>query len=371
MKDNKTKRLVSLLTPLAAVVCLCCLSVSVIADNALPIAQFSARAVTGFGGYGTKSSSPEDSSNPHAAVSSGEEEPPSSAEEPESTVTPPREVSNQPSSSAAPKAGKSSSSTVKVVEQTYGKGKFNYQNISLNNRNQNHTVDIAEELKKQPDVKIKKNGKPQVLIMHTHTSEAYADKFTGNYDATFDPRNQTETQNVLELGNIIEEALKKAGIGVIHDKSYHDYPEYTGAYSRAKKTIEKNLKENPSIQVVLDVHRDSISQTNGNRIKPTVTINNKKAAQIMILTGCDDEGKLGFTDWELNMRFAVRLQKSMADTYPGLARPISFAPRQYNMNLTHGSLLLEFGTDVNTLEEATYSAKLFAACLVKTLGKLT
>ena len=91
----------------------------------------------------------------------------------------------------------------------------------------------------------------------------------------------------------------------------------------------------------------------------------------MIISGCDDKGNLNFPDWELNMRFAVRLQKAMSEKYPGLARPLLFAPFRYNMHATHGSLLIEIGTDVNTLDEAIYSAQLVGNCLVDVLGNLT
>lgn len=372
MKDRKKFHFpYSLLIPLTLTLVIVYFSVNVIAGNAEKIAQYSAMALVGYDGHNDWEDSGSDAFSSTESASFDEVNATDSSDEEEvSSVAPPREVTNQPVSSAVPKSGKSTKSSAKVIEQTYGKAGLNFGNISVKNSNKNHTIDIETVLKKKPDIKIKKNKNPQVLILHTHTSEAYANKFTGSFESSFRSRGQKESENIISLGNIVEAALKKAGIGVVHDKTYHDYPEYTGAYSRAKDTIKKNLKKYPSIQVVLDLHRDAIIQSSGSRIKPTAVINKKKAAQIMIISGCDDEGKLGFKDWELNMRFAVRLQKTMADTYPTLARPINFAPRQYNMNLTHGSLLVEFGTDVNTLDEATYSAQLFSTCLVKTLNKL-
>ena len=367
MKERKKSRFsYSLLIPLTLPLMVVYFSVNVIAGNAEKIAQYSAMALVAYSG-------PNDRKNPVSADSVPPDEmsdEDNSFDAETESAAPTHEVSSQPASSVPPTSEKSANVLAKVVEQTYGKAGMTFENISVKNSNKNHSIDIQAELKKKPDIRIKKNKKPQVLIVHTHTSEAYADKFTGAFEPSFQARSQKESENILSIGNIVEEALKKAGIGVVHDKTYHDYPEYSGAYSRAKDTIKKNLEKHPSIQVVLDIHRDAIKQSSGNRIKPTAVINKKKAAQIMIISGCDDEGKLNFGDWELNMRFAVRLQKSMADTYPALARPINFAPRQYNMNLTHGSLLIEFGTDVNTLEEAQYSAQLFSNCLVKTLEKL-
>ena len=119
--------------------------------------------------------------------------------------------------------------------------------------------------------------------------------------------------------------------------------------------------------MVIDVHRDSMTQDDGTKIKPTATINGKKAAQVMIISGCDDDGTLNFSGWRNNLAIATQLQKQLADDYEGLARPLYFAPYRYNMDLTPNSLLIEFGTDVNTLSEAKYSGKMVGEALVKVL----
>lgn len=277
-----------------------------------------------------------------------------------------------PSISSSPQSGASSApdsstpgpvtsqSTAPVKEMAIANSGTQYKNIWVKNTNQNHSIDIAAELAKQPAVKIKKNSAPQVLIYHTHTTEAYYN----------DTRTTDLTRSVVAVGDEIEKQLKAAGINVVHDTTVHDYPTYNGSYDRSKVTIENNLKKYPSIQVTLDVHRDAMGTADGTRIKPTVEINSKKAAQIMIISGCDDTGKMGFPNWEYNLRLAVRLQKSLADLYPGIARPLSFCPRKYNENLTKASLLVEFGTEVNTLEEAKYSGELFGKALVAELNKL-
>ena len=172
---------------------------------------------------------------------------------------------------------------------------------------------------------------------------------------------------MVAVADEIEKKLDKAGIKTLHITTYHDYPEYTGAYDRARKTIKKYLKKYPSIEMVIDVHRDAMTTDDGTKIKPTAKINGKKAAQVMIITGCDNEGKLDFDGWRKNSVMAVQLQKKMADKYDGLARPLYFAPFRYNMDLTPNSLLIEFGTDVNTLSEAKYSGQLVGNCLVEVL----
>lgn len=231
----------------------------------------------------------------------------------------------------------------------------------VKNANQKHTIDVGQELAKQPAIKIKKNAGPQVLIYHTHTTEAF-------YGVT---RSTDKSISVCAVGDEIAKQLTAAGIGVVHDTTYHDYPAYNGSYDRSLKTLKRDLKQYPSVQVTLDIHRDAMNRSDGTRLKPTALINGKKAAQIMIISGCDDNGDMGFPNWEYNLRLAVRLQKAMADLYPGLARPLNFCARRYNENVTKGSLLIEIGTDASMLEEAKYSGELFGKALVAVLEKLT
>ncbi|OCN01259.1 hypothetical protein A7X67_07380 [Clostridium sp. W14A] len=293
---------------------------------------------------------------------------PSSAEPSSKESTPPPSSvpsSSYPGSSSSGKESAAPSGTDSVEsgveEMCINTGGSKYENFYVKNSNQHHSIDIGEELKKQPDVKIKKNAGPQVLIYHTHTTEAF-DGVTRSTDKSL---------SVCTVGDAIAKQLEDAGIGVIHDTTYHDYPAYNGSYGRSIVTMENDLKKYPSIQVTLDIHRDAMTRSDGTRLKPTAIVNGKKAAQVMIISGCDDTGDLGFPDWEYNMRLAVRLQKSMADLYPNLARPLNFCARRYNENVTHGSLLVEIGTDANKLDEAVYGGELFGKALAATLSQLT
>lgn len=273
----------------------------------------------------------------------------------------PSTPSSAPASSSVSSGTVSETVTENVKEMSIGNSGTQYQNIWVKNTNKNYGIDIPGELAKQPAVKIKKDGTVQVLIYHTHTTEAFAGS----------SRTQDNALNVVAVGDEIEKQLKAAGIGVVHDTTCHDYPSYNGSYDRSGETIQRNLKQYPEIQVTLDIHRDAMGTQDGTRIKPTALIDGKKAAQVMIISGCDDDGTLGFPNWEYNLRLGVRLQKSLSDLYPGLARPLNFCPRKYNEHMTKGSLLVEFGTDVNTLEEAKYSGQLFGKALADTLSQLT
>lgn len=273
----------------------------------------------------------------------------------------------QESSQPEEKTENSDNSKGNVKEKQIKNSGVNYGNVYVKDGNSNYDADIRKLLNSNAKCKIKKNAGYQVLLVHTHTTEGYADSDKGWYSKSVNPRTTDKSESVVAVADQIENKLNKAGIKTLHVTTYHDYPEYTGAYNRARETIKSYLKKYPSIEMVIDVHRDSMKQDDGTKIKPTVTIDGKKAAQVMIISGCDNDGKLNFPGWRDNLIIAAQLQKQLADNYEGLARPLYFAPFRYNMDLTPNSLLIEFGTDVNTLEEAKYSGKMVGESLVKVL----
>ena len=258
---------------------------------------------------------------------------------------------------------KEGENTFKIIESHFGDSGLKFENFYVNNKS-GIDLNIAEELSKKPDISIKKDGSPQVLIYHTHTCESFMDKDQGCYFESFYPRTEDKRFSVVRVGDAICESLKKAGIGSIHDTTCHDSPSFSGSYKRSAETIDRNLAEHPSIQVTIDIHRDTIGNNERGKIKPTFRIGDKKAAQIMIMSGCDLDGSMNFPDWEFNLRFALRLQKSAETLYPGMTRSLFFGPVKYNMNKTHSSLLIEVGTEVNTLNEAVYSGTLIGNALV-------
>ena len=251
----------------------------------------------------------------------------------------------------------------KVLELSVGNSGTQVGDFWVKNSTDKHkTIDFAKELAEAPAVKIQKNSTaPQVLIYHTHTTESY--------DCV--ARSTDLTKSVCAVGDRIAEQLQAAGIGVLHDKTVHDYPAYDGSYDRSIVTMQNDIKKYPGIQVTLDIHRDAMHRDDGTMLKTTSVVGGRKAAQLMVLAGCDDDGTLGFPNWECNLRLALRLQKQLAVDAPGLARPIDFCARRYNENVTKGSLLIEIGTDANTLGEAEYSGTLLGQSLAKVLQNLT
>ena len=223
--------------------------------------------------------------------------------------------------------------------------------------------EVAAILETPFDLGFTNTGEPQVLIVHTHATEAFERYDSEYYDTRNTWRSQDNNLNMVSVGAAMAEVLEENGIGVIHDTTQHDYPSYNGSYERSAVTIRKYLAEYPSIKVVLDLHRDAMERENDIIVKPVAVIDGKKAAQIMIIAACDDDGSLGVPEYRKNLRFAAAFQSYMASDYRDLTRPVFFSYRKYNMDLSPGSLLLEFGSNANTLEEAVYAAQLSGQAL--------
>lgn len=241
-----------------------------------------------------------------------------------------------------------------------------YNGIYLRNTTQNHSeIDIAHYLNKKIQASVDKN-KPTVLIYHTHTSETYELLDRDFYTNERSTRSENSKENMVRVGEEICKALENNGYKAIHDKTVYDET-VSGAYDRARENVSKILKENPSIQVVLDVHRDSIYLKDGTRIKTVSQINGEKVAQVMITTGCEDGNVSDFPNWEKNLTFALNLQQSLVQEAPSLMRPLNLAGRKYNMDLVPCALHIEIGTDANTLTEAVNSANIFGEALSKLL----
>ena len=247
---------------------------------------------------------------------------------------------------------------------------LSYNGVYLKNST-DLTVDIKALLESPLTFKISKDGGPQVLIVHTHPTETYMTEETDYYTEAFSSRTRQSDKNMVSVGKRVAEKLNGAGIKTLHDTTEHDYPNYTGSYSRAAKTINSYLKKYPSIKVVLDLHRDAVSSGESDKVKLVTEIDGKKAAQVMLVMGSQSGSVTNFPNWKENLKLAVRLQQKIEQKYPTLARPLSLMPKNYNESLTTGSLLIEFGTDVNTLAEAHYSAELVGNALAELLSGLT
>lgn len=255
----------------------------------------------------------------------------------------------------------------KVVEKDMSQTKATdtVGNVLIQNATDGEKPDFEKMINNFTSLKIEDKSQPCVLIYHTHTTECYKLLDNGVYSEKWQSRNKDPALNTVRVGDELARVLTEMGFTVIHDENIYD-SSYSGSYDRSRETVQKYLKEYPSIKVTLDVHRDAIYADNNERYKPTVSINGEKAAQVMIIAGREEGSITDFPNWEENLSFALALQKSVQNDFESLMRPIFFARRQYNMDVTPYSLLLEFGTDANTLGEAVRSANYVG----KSLGSL-
>ena len=232
-------------------------------------------------------------------------------------------------------------------------------------------LDLEKELETGPSLSVKKDGTPVVLLYSTHTTESFILEGDGSwYYRDDDFRTRDPESNIVCVAAEAKKVIEAGGFGVIHDTTVHDDPAYSGSYNRSMETIRKNLEKYPTIQITVDVHRDAFGESGAVRYKPVAQVNGKQAAQMMILTGCDTAEDSVFPNWKENLRFALKLQQKGETMFPGLYRSLYFCRRNYNMHATRGSLLVEVGTDVNTLEEAKYSGRLLGETVLAVLEDL-
>lgn len=249
------------------------------------------------------------------------------------------------------------------------KGTEVVKNLSVKNRS-GKAFDLQKEVKIAPKFSIDPKSKdPQVLIVHTHTTEGYMTVDNGHFAAADLERTKDHSRNICAAGEAVVKALNGAGITAIHDTTIHDNPQYTGAYTRSEQTVKKYLQQYPSIQVVLDVHRDAIIPNDTTRVKPTAVVNGKKAAQMMLIAGVVTTKNIPHPDWQENFHFALQLQTAITAQYPDLMRPLSLVGSRYNQHLAPGYLLVEIGSDMNTVEEAVYSGELLGKVVAEVLKK--
>lgn len=254
-----------------------------------------------------------------------------------------------------------------IIEQHYNQGQGNlYVNCgaaTIKNVTSLSATEISEAISAGMPFTIEVgSSEPQVLIMHTHTTETFELERKDWYDPAFTARSTDLSVNMAAVGQQIADQLNAAGIVTLHDTTLHDYPSYNGSYERSNATVQSYLQQYPSIKVVLDVHRDAIEPQSGQRVSAVTDINGQTAAQVMIICGADKNGNL--PNFKKNLAFAAAWQNAMESRFPGLTRPVLFDYRYYNQDLTTGSLLIEIGSHGNSIDQAIYSGQLVGQALV-------
>jgi stage II sporulation protein P len=232
--------------------------------------------------------------------------------------------------------------------------------IELNNKT-DYDIDIDALLQEDLNLHIDP-GSPQVLIIHTHGSEAYYPDGEDIYTPSDPSRTEDKNYNVVRIGDRLAELLTGRGISVIHDRELYDYPTYTGSYTRSMEAIENYLDEYPDIKVVLDIHRDALEEKDGTIHRTYCELDGETCSQILLIAGSNYSG-LEHPNWRENLKFALHIETDMNEKYPGLTRPMKLSQYRYNQQATTGSLIVEVGCTGNTLQESLRGIGYFADCL--------
>ena len=241
--------------------------------------------------------------------------------------------------------------------------------IRVDNHTNGISVKASDYIDKKVSLKLKpaKEG-PQILIMHTHTTEAYSKGRKDTYKETDTARSTDNGYNMGRGGEEMKSVFEDMGLSVVHDKTKYDYPSYTGSYSRSGAAVEEYLAQNPDQAVVIALHRDALGDGDVT-YKTMAELDGQTSSQLMMLVGTG-EGGLSHPNWEQNLRLALYLQPAVTAKYPTLARPISVTQERYNQQLTTGSMILEVGSSGNTLQEALTAVRLYADAVGPALLKL-
>ncbi len=253
-----------------------------------------------------------------------------------------------------------------VVDVTYINQQVtdSYGVVKVRNVTENTEIDVEKILAADFFLPFEDLSQPLVLIYHTHSTESYIPSDDNRFSSDYPTRSDDENANMIRVGEEICAVLESRGINTVHDRTVYDEV-YTGAYEKSRAGVERMLTRYPSIIITLDIHRDAIYYDDSTRVRPVTEINGKKAAQMMIVAGAEGGNVTSFPTWETNLNFALRLCQTVNSSYDNLMKPVYFCNRKYNMDMTPYSLLIEVGTDVNTLEQATLSARLLGDSLAK------
>ena len=237
--------------------------------------------------------------------------------------------------------------TKNPLADTYNK---KYKGVKIRNET---NFDLTDESLNYDHLKIDKSN---IIIFHTHTCESYTSSEKYTYTPTGKYRTTNLKYSVARVGDELTKYLNKYNINVVHDKTYHDYPAYSGSYSRSLATVKKILK-NTKADIIIDLHRDAIGSNSS--YAPTVKIGDEYCAQLMFVMGSNGGG-LNHPNWQNNLRFAVKMQEKANKLYPGLFKPIILRNSRYNQHLSKAACIIEVGSTGNTLDQCLNSMKYLA-----------
>ncbi len=243
-----------------------------------------------------------------------------------------------------------------VVDLSINNGKYKVvENVAIKNGTSKQ-IDISGLLSEGFTKPVFKKDAPAVLIYHTHTTESYADAGKG-YSSEGD-------KGVIGVGEQMKAVFESHGLKTIHlTDNYIDSGAFKKAYTRSLSGVQEVLKKYPSIQIVLDVHRDSITEGD-TEYCPLTKLDGQEYAQVMVICGTNEMG-LTHAGWKDNLKYGLKLVQQLQKDYPGITRPLNLNANRYNTHTTPFALLVEMGGGANTSEQAKRSARAVAESICK------
>jgi stage II sporulation protein P len=210
----------------------------------------------------------------------------------------------------------------------------------------------------QPDQPLVQPGAEQqpilydVAIYHTHNAESYVPS---------QGQSKLEGHNggVSVVGDEVTKVLEEKGIRVVHDLTIHDYPDFPTSYIHSAVTAQRLVKDNPNLSVLMDLHRDA-----GLPQKETAIVNGQTVARIMLIVGNSDQ--LPNPHWRDNYAFAQKIGHLLETHYPGVLKGVRLKDGRFNQHISKQAILVEVGSDKNTLEEAEGAGR----CLGEVLAEI-
>lgn len=251
------------------------------------------------------------------------------------------------------KTGSSSISLEDVEIEEYSSGNLSSSGeITFRNETKNK-IDVDELLKEDLKFNFDKK-KDKILIYHTHTTESYLTDIS-QLNKTVSTRSTDLRNTVARVGEELAENLRNSyGMQVIHNVTVHDYPNYNLSYANSLKTVTAILKAYSNTKIVIDLHRDAVSDQK--KLREVTTVDGKNAAKIMFVVATGERAN-NHPTWKENLKLALKIQKELNKQSPNLTLPMLITKYTYNQHLTNGALLIEIGGDGNLMSECLESTK--------------
>lgn len=249
-----------------------------------------------------------------------------------------------------------------------GKIKGEHKEPIIISKEEEKPKDISKDVKqnKEPSVPAKKvdSSKPEILIYHTHATEAYNPQDLKGQNYTTDLSKTT-----VKIGEELKKELEeKYGIATIHDKTLHDIPKREGAYAKSRPTVQKYIKQSPNLKIIVDLHRDGFDSSKGIDAykafvkKTTAVINGEKYSRPMLVLGKKNK------NLKQSEAFANKINSEIEKLYPNFSRGILYKEKAvFNLDLSPNMVLLEIGSNGNTVEESLRTIDIVAKVLANSI----